>query len=97
MVNVRPLDLSKPHPTRRSAKEIYRPEQLQSSAEPFFKGVAFSLYGKRAGKSFEFACVLLHACLVLVLSEIYLRSRGGHTEEPVLMLHVYWSRTPIRR
>lgn len=88
-------------------------------------GVAFSLYGKRAGKSFELGCFLLHARLVLVLTEVcfhdtcgcvynqdilssvdldffcadplHFRSRGGHAEEIVMMMHVYWSYTPTRR
>lgn len=38
----------------------------------FLEGVPIPLYGNRAGKSFELVWFLLHACLVLVLTEFHL-------------------------
>lgn len=38
----------------------------------FFEGVPIPLYGNRAEKSFELVWFLLHACLVLVLTEFHL-------------------------
>lgn len=38
----------------------------------FLEGVTIPLYGNRAAKSFELVWFLLHACLVLVLTEFHL-------------------------
>lgn len=38
----------------------------------FLEGVHIPLYGNRAGKSFELVWFLLHACLILVLTEFHL-------------------------
>lgn len=38
----------------------------------FLEGVPIPLYGNRAEKSFELVWFLLHACLVLVLTEFHL-------------------------
>lgn len=64
-----------PRPTRNRLNGIWawkNQRQLQSSAELLSEGVPFPLYGNRAEKSFELVCFLLHACLVLVLTEFHL-------------------------